>query len=110
MPWKVTIMRPGEDDLEDVIDLPAEPKMPQLQTALRQILGAPNPEHVRVLAHGKMRDMFVDEDGHAKGLALNDSATAYYRASWLKAHPGTPPASLPPIVGPAVLFALRIWS
>lgn len=54
-------------------------------------------------------DMFVDEDGHARGLPFNPTASAIYRAFAIRA--GRARAEdLPPIVGPAVLFDCRVWS
>ncbi len=108
-PWKYILMEPDKDDAEDVIQMSREPSAIELTVAMRRLLGAEHYEHVYVLYQGKQRDMFIDEFSHRKHLPLNVSATKIYRAATLRRKPNTIPASLPVIVGPAVLFARRVW-
>ena len=63
-----------------------------------------------VVDEGRAAAMFVDEDGHAKGLPRNEAATAIYRASWMARNPRDDPESLPWIAGDAAIFGRRVWS
>lgn len=68
-------------------------------------------EHVLVWNGEKYVDMFVDEEGRLKGLALNFKATDIYRANILQheANP-PPPSTMPAIFGDVLLFEERIWT
>ena len=117
MKTEYTIYRPGASEPEShTVELPAEPTYDQLSALVRPLLNGGWIERVRVLlnandpeAEPEYSDMFVDEDGHLKNLPRNDAATALYRANWLKQHPGTPPESLPVIVGVAIVFSRPVW-
>lgn len=105
-----TIIRANGDEEVHSVQLPAEPDYFQLKAIIQPIIGERNNfERVNVLHNDQYTDMFVDEIGPLKGLPLNATATAIYRANWIKQHPKVDPDSLPPIVGTAVLFARRVW-
>lgn len=105
-----TIIRANGDEEVHTVELPARPDYFQLKAIVQPLIGDRNDfERVAVLHDGKATDMFVDENGLLKGLPLNTKASAIYRANWLKQHPKVDPESLPPIVGPAVLFSRRVW-
>ena len=119
MKTKIRWLRPIETGLpfEDrEVELAAEPSIDELHRVLDPLLGTSHLEHVRVyvgdtpfLGPSAYRDMFVDEDGIARGLERNEMATFLYRRNWLlhEKEPGEA-ASLPSIVGPAVFFPERI--
>ena len=70
-------------------------------------------EHVTVWWTGQQLDMFVDENGHARGLSRNEKATEIYRSAMMMGKTGLPipkdPEAIAFVVGPAVLFEKRIW-
>lgn len=88
----ILVMVPGKPDRHEAIDFDTKKTFDE---QLKPWLGDCYTEHVLVSRGGKIMDMFVDENGHARGLPVNPSAMNYY--------PGT-------IVGPAVLFLdRRVW-
>ena len=51
-------------------------------TEIKQLLGADTLDLVKLHENGSpLRVMFVDDDGHAKGLPVNHLATAMYHAN-----------------------------
>lgn len=69
-----------------------------------------NREHVRVFWNDRYTSMFVDEDGHEKGLPLNRKATEIYHNNTRVHDPKNyDPAKMPPIVGTAILFERDVW-
>jgi hypothetical protein len=105
-----TIIRANGDEEVRSAELPEVPDYFQVKAVVQPLIGEHNDfEHVAVLHDAKAADMFVDENGHMKGLPRNERATAIYRHNWLKQHPGTNPETLPWIVGTAVLFSRRVW-
>jgi len=103
------------------IDWPEKPSLDEIARFVAPIVDGPI-EHVLVLDPAKVeadevdrsdyRDMFVDELSHVRpsGPKLrNHSATAIYRANWLRAEGGDP-EDLAWIAGDAVLFDRIIWS
>jgi hypothetical protein len=116
MKTRIRIIRPGQADVHQDHELSREPGYEALKELITPFLGGAWMERVAVLADfdqagapPKPTDMFVDEDGHSKGLPRNEVATAIYRRHWLNQHPGTDPETLPHIVGVAVLFDRRVW-
>jgi hypothetical protein len=86
-----------------------------LRDLLSPIIGCSHIEHVAVLADFKgglkfqRADMFVDEDGHARGLAHNGNATVIYQRNAIL-HQGAKAEELSWIAGPAVLFERIVWT
>jgi len=115
LPTKLLIMRPDQPHETREVELPRDPGYDRLRALLDPLLDGGNLEHVSVLAdfagglNFKPADMFVDDDGHSKGLPRNETATVIYRRNWLLRHPDVDPESIPFIVGPAVLFHRRVW-
>lgn len=105
-----TTFWPDGTRTEAEFDLAPDPSLAELKGALRATLGSADVEHVSVLWRDRRADMFVDEDGHGKGLARNEAATGIYRAAWLRDHPATPLEELPAIAGPAVIADRLVWS
>lgn len=111
---KVITMRPGaEAVMVATFELDEQPTGKRLREIILPQLGPGRAipgvemERVAVLYEGKPCDMFVDENGHAKGLAYNALATAvYHNASKSR---GEDMTNAPVIVGPAVLFNRRVW-
>lgn len=104
------VMIPGQEPTTHEVDWPHAPSLPRIRSVVTPVLNGGDLERVAVLYDGQRRDMFVDEDGHAKGLPRNEAATKIYRAYWLSQHPNDEPESLPYVVGPAVLFTSRqVW-
>lgn len=104
------ILRVDGTEQSVTVSLPESPCYETLSAIVKPVIGLKtNFERVAVLFDGRACDMFVDENGHLKGLARNEAATAIYRANWLSRHPGTDPESLDFIAGPAVLFTRRVW-
>ena len=91
------------------VEWPDKPGFSTINKLVQPLIGGGHIEHVTVLHGGERRDMFVDEEGHVKGMDRNDRATSIYRTNWLKKHPGCDPETLPSIAGPAVLFTRRVW-
>jgi hypothetical protein len=111
---RLTVIRPGvKTETLDMPDLPIWPGLDRLKRTLcvKGRLGDDaHMEHVSVLLDGRPTDMFVDEDGHAKGLPYNAAATKVYRAHALFRNPDQDAEKLPKIVGPAIIFSRRVWS
>jgi hypothetical protein len=116
MKTKMLIMRPDAPNHTMEIELVRDPSYDTLRTLLTPIIGCQHIEHVSVLADFKggldfkRADMFVDEDGHAKGLAPNGNATAIYRRNALLHQGVKDPETLSWIAGPAVLFDRIVWT
>jgi hypothetical protein len=108
--YRVTNSIPEE---VEIAGLAQRPSYPKLRDLIRSHLGNGYFEHVTILnPFGKIPkglDMFVDEDGHSKGLPINAKATEFYRANWLKQHPEADPNRLPEIVGTAIIFSRKVW-
>lgn len=104
----ITIMRPDQEPDTQAVDLPERPSFEQLRTIIAPLLDG-GMERVRVFWEGAYTDMFVDDRGLTKGLAINTKATEVYRNNVLTHEPGTDPHSLPMIFGPAVLFSRPVW-
>ncbi len=99
-------------------DLPEHPSYAELAKILDPIFGVHMFEHVTVFLgddpdKAPRTDMFVDENGHRRNLGLNVFATEVYRNATrlrhMKEQKPFNPGKLPEIVGPAVLFARRVW-
>ncbi len=91
-----------------------KPLYPQLREMIARILQEQRPgshlEHVAVLHQGKRCSMFVDEDGVANGLPINQRATSvYWAASTARGDPPDP-VTAPRIHGLAILFDRNMWS
>jgi hypothetical protein len=97
------------------------PSLADIKGVVEPALGTPDCEHVRVFwawkegGHAEYLDLFVDEDGIAKGLPINSAATEVYHANVKHHDPrglGSPEALAiaPKIHGTAVLFKDKIWS
>jgi hypothetical protein len=111
MTTKYQIIRTDGTMTNEIIDWPREPGYDAIAELIRPLIGGAHLEHVSVLHNGGRRDMFVDENGHAKNLPFNEKATAIYRHNWLTQRPKTDPASLAWIVGTAILFPDQIiWA
>jgi hypothetical protein len=116
MKTRMLIMRPEAPNHKKEIELVKYPSYETLRDLLGPIIGCHHIEHVSVLADFdgatafRRADMFVDEDGHAKGLALNGNATAIYRRNALLYQGVTDPESLAWIAGTAVLFDRIVWT
>src|SRR5882672_4639557 len=116
MKTKLLIMIPEEANEGREVELPRFPSYPTLRDLLTPIIGCKHIEHVSVLADFKggldfkRADMFVDEDGHARGLARNGNATAIYRRNALIHQGVEDPESLSWIAGVAVLFERVVWT
>jgi hypothetical protein len=132
---RIIIMRPGEPQQKGEVDLPAEPSLGELHAVLRPLLDGGDPEHLQVytgavpwLGEAGFRDMFVDDEGHArlweiardgvgvsrtrggKNLPRNDAATELYLRNVRLHEPEQPDDPGYFIVGPAVLFVeRRVW-
>lgn len=123
MDTKMLIYRPlRRFPTEIMVTLPEHPSYDQLKAVVipwlfegRESEPSKHLEHVTVLHDGKRRDMFVDENGHAKGLTFNQMATVIYHTASIAAKRGVPNSlgiiegeSL--IAGTAVLFPDRqVW-
>jgi hypothetical protein len=103
----LTVFHPGEQPQSSSVELAPEPAWTSLQAILKPLLGCGRIERVAVLHNGKRADMFVDEDGHAKGLPVNLDATAIYQS--FARSKGRPIDDAAVIVGPAVLFDRPVW-
>lgn len=121
MKTKIRWLHPFLDDfpiVEGEVELAAEPSIDELHAILDPLLGTSHFEHVRVyvgdepwLGPSAYRDMFVDEDGLARGLERNEAATELYLRNWRMHNPAPHPAwamDQAAIVGPAVFFPERI--
>lgn len=117
MGFRVRIMRPGERPEEAVVRLPETTSAryySRLREAVEAVTGGPM-EHVTVFTsfdgeEPRYRDMFVHETGHLLGMPINDMATVVYRNNVMVHEVPTPVMNdLPNIVGPAVLFAKKVW-
>ena len=110
------IMVPDQSHATREVDLVRYPDYATLRDLLTPIIDCKYIEHVSVLADFKggvefrRADMFVDEDGHAKGRPMNGAATAIYRRNALLHHGVTDPETLSWIAGPAVLFNRIVWT
>jgi len=113
MKTSIKIFRPDgtveERDVSQLFPPMTQPGNRELRDLLMPIFNGGHMQHVTVLHNAQRADMFVDEDGHAKGLPHNEAATAIYRNNWLTHHPEDKPESLPFVVGSAVLFSRRVW-
>ena len=116
MKTKMLIMIPEESHEMREVDLPREPDYATLRDLLVPIIGCKYIEHVSVLADTTFKgtldfrraDMFVDEDGHAKGRPMNGAATAIYRRNSI--NHGAKEEDVGWIAGPAVLFNRIVWT
>lgn len=121
MKTKLILIPPIGTPALSEIDLPEKPTMEELNRYLVPLLGGGRvlPERVRVLAdftgneNWVITDMFVDENGDAKGLPRNSYATTVYRRATMLGKTPVPvpadPDDLPWIAGPAVLFEREVW-
>ena len=89
--------------------VPVRPEFEWFKTFLEPYFKNAHFEHVNVLFDGRHTDMFVDEIGLLRGLPINPQATEIYRADAIARYPKINPNSLPIIVGPAVVFAKKVW-
>jgi hypothetical protein len=116
MKTKMLIMVPDQPNTKLEIELVKYPSYETLKQLLGPIIVCAHVEHVSVLADFegatayRKSDMFVDEDGHAKGLPLNGNATAIYRRNALLHQGVKDQDSLPWIAGTAVLFDRIVWT
>lgn len=117
IPTTYTIFHPNGEREERFVNWPERPGYRELKAVIEPIIGG-ELERVNVLdpnrkdkAEFAYTDMFVDEMGQHKRPRppVNLEATEIYRANWLKQHPNVNPASLPNIVGVAVLFHRKVW-
>lgn len=104
-----TLIPPKGDQVEGVVEWPAEPTYELIKSIVEPYVGDWM-EHVYVFFDGKPTDMFVNENGHMRKLPYNIRATTIYRAASLKRFPHLDPNTLPIIVGPAVLFHRKVWA
>lgn len=114
----VLIMRPGAPDERAVVRLPDQADaryFGALKHKVEAITGGPM-EHVRVYTDFeggldfRYLDMFVHECGQLLGMSRNDKATRIYRNNvMVNAIPTPSEHELPDIVGPAILFAEKVW-
>jgi len=65
---KYQILRPDGTVADAEVDWPATPHYTMIAALIRPLIGGAHLEHVSVLHNGGRRDMFVDENGHAKNL------------------------------------------
>lgn len=116
MKTKLLIMRPNAPNATKEVEMVRYPSYDTLKTLLTPIIGCAHVEHVSVLAdfagglNFKRADMFVDEDGHAKGLTRNGNATDIYRRNALIHQGVKDPETLSWIAGTAVLFDRIVWT
>jgi hypothetical protein len=110
------IMRPEAPNHKMEIELVKYPSYDTLKTLLGPIIGCHHIEHVSVLADFegatafRRADMFVDEDGHAKGLPRNGNATEIYRRNATIHQDVKDQETLSWIAGTAVLFDRIVWT
>lgn len=104
-----TIYHPDGVREHRFVEWPEDPGYELIRDVVKPILNGGELEHVTVLHGGERLDMFVDDMGHSKSLPLNAEATAIYRNNALSRDPNRDPATMPRIVGVAVLFARRVW-
>ena len=109
METKLKIIQPNGEETEVTLDMAPRPALHDIQAALAPYFGGAYTERVNVLEDDGYTDMFVDEDGFAKGLERNEKATEIYRNNWLTQHPDTDPERLGFIVGTAVIFSRQVW-
>lgn len=103
---KIIILSPDAPRSELTIELPFSVDLDLTRQIVEPYLGrGVNLERVAVLLGDKACDMFVDEDFHAKGLALNVEATAVYHEAARRR--GVTNENV--ILGAAVLFTRKIW-
>lgn len=93
------------------------PSIDELRAVISPLIGGGDIEHMRVFTHflaegfSRYLDLFIDENGRAKGLAPNPRATRIYQNNVLTHQQPPPnPAALPLIYGDAVLFRDEVWS
>lgn len=101
-----TVFHPNGTVGHGDIDWPEAPDYALMHPVIERIVGKPM-EHVTVLYKDARADMFVNENGHAKGLERNERATAIYRAASVRR--GMKSEELPFIVGVAVVFDRVVW-
>lgn len=99
--------------------LAKQPSLRALHGIIDPILAGGDLEHVSVLAKYhpvddlRILDMFVDENGHLKGLPRNELATEHYRRATLmgrtRSTVPSDPEELDFVVGPAILFSRKVW-
>lgn len=112
---RLLVMTPEQPNERRTFQLAQQPTYDELDE-LMTLLGVENCEHVTVLAdfagglNFRHADMFVDGDGHAKGLPRNEAATVIYRRNALLHQGVTDPETLPWIAGVAVLFGRVVWT
>lgn len=104
-----TLHRPGQPVSEASAELPRKPCLDALRDLLTPLLGTADFERVAVLRNGGPANMFVNGNGIMKRLDHNGTATALYRAAWLRRYPDTNPDTLSSIYGPAVVFDRPVW-
>lgn len=109
MQTRIIVMLPTGERSEMSLDLPFDPGFVRLQEIVAPQLGGKGSrmERVAVLFEGKPCDMFVDENGHSRGLPPNAQATAVYHNATKTRGESTKDA--PIVVGPAVLFTRKVW-
>lgn len=116
---KLLIMRSDQPHETMTVKLSQEPTYDTLAKLIEPLLGCRHMEHVTVLSDYETNgyqphDMFVDEDGIAKGLPRNEAATVIYRRATMVGRTGLPvpsnPEILPAIYGPAILFSRIVWT
>lgn len=119
MKTRILIMRPGQKNEQQEVDLPEDPGYHKLREIIAPLLDKGELEHVSVLAdfdggtQYKPLDMFVDDRGLLKHLPRNEAATTIYRRANLTGRSAAPkvddPEMLSSICGPAILFDRRVW-
>ncbi len=107
-PTAYEILIPGVPARTASAALARKPSLSAIKQIVSPVIG-PAIEHVSVYLLEGPASMFVDENGHAKGLTRNGPATAFYRRWTLMQAPKRHPEDLPWIAGPAVLFHRRVW-
>lgn len=102
------VILPGGTLVLGTVEWEEDPGYDAINKLVGPLVGEPI-EHVWVLLEGERCSMFVNENGVAKGLPVNDAATVHYRRNTLSHQPSIKPEQLPAIYGPAVLFHRRVW-
>ena len=110
MKTEFLIYRPGVMLPEiHTLDVAAVPTYEEILRIMRPWLGDETAEVVRVkvLFRNARHDMFVDERGAVKGLAVNDAAMLiYHEASRQR---GVSTRNSAPVYGTAIISMRRIW-
>lgn len=110
MKTTLLVIQPDGTETTVELDMAPKPTLHDIQAVLVPYFGRAYTECVTILGtDGKYTHMFVDEDGHLKGLPRNEKATEHYRRNWLTQHPNTDLEKLHFIVGTAVIFDRQVW-